>query len=232
MILSAHQPSLIPWLGLLAKVAAADLFCIFDCVPDDGSGFANRQRIKTAQGAQWLTVPVRKSLDTPIKDVQIASDQPWARKTWRTIELAYQKAPYFATYSDGLKRAFLGTTWESLNDLDETMLFFFLNAFNIQTPVVAASDYSFQGAKSDLVLDMCRQLGASQYLFGSQGRDYADVASFEAAGITPLFQEYRHPVYQQLHGAFVEKLGALDLLFNVGGIEGRRLIVGGHSCSR
>jgi hypothetical protein len=226
MKLTAHQPSWMPWLGLLAKIADADLFCIFDIVPQDAQGFENRQRIKTASGVQWLTVPVRRSLETPIKDLAIATDQPWARKHWRTIELAYQKAPFFGEYSAEIKRLLLDAKWERLAYLDEVMLRYYMYAFGITTKVVRASDYNFQGAKSDLVLDMCKQLGATEYIFGSQGRDYADVPSFEAAGIKVSFQDYKHPEYPQLHGPFVPNMGAIDLLFNVGGAQGRKIIMG------
>jgi hypothetical protein len=228
MKLTAHQSSYIPWCGLLAKIASADLFCIFDAVPMEGSGFENRQRIKTASGVQWLTVPVRRHMDTRICDVEIATDQPWARKHWRTIELAYQKAPYFAEYGPDIRYLLTDKTqnWERLVDLDVAMLNYLLLVFRIMTPVVRASDYSFQGAKSDLVLDMCKQLGATEYIFGSQGRDYADVPSFEAAGIKVSFQDYKHPEYPQLHGPFVSHMGAIDLLFNVGGARGRKIIMG------
>jgi len=76
------------------------------------------------------------------------------------------------------------------------------------------------------VLDMCRQLGATEYVFGAMGRDYADVLAFDAAGIKVEFQEYKHPTYPQLHGPFEPYMGALDLLFNVGGEEGRKVILG------
>ncbi len=226
MILTAHQPSYIPWLGLFAKIVAADTFCIFDGVPDEGSGFANRQRIKTAAGVQWLTVPVRRHMDTRICDVDIASDQPWARKHWRTIELAYGSAPYFSKHAEDVKGILLGTPWKKLADLDEAMLRYFMATLRIPTKVVRASDYNFQGAKSDLVLDMCKQLRATEYIFGSQGRDYADVAAFDAAGIKVSFQNYKHPEYPQLHGPFVPNMGAIDLLFNVGGAQGRKIIMG------
>jgi hypothetical protein len=224
--LTAHQPSYVPWLGLLAKIASADLFCSFDGVPMEGSGFENRQQIKTAQGIQWLTVPVRRSLDTPIRDVRIANDQNWARKHWRSIELAYQKAPYFKQYGPGIHDV-LSKPYEKLVDVNAAVLGYYMNAFGITTPVVKASDYNFEGTKSALVLDMCKKLGATSYMFGSQGRDYADVPSFERAGIAVSFQDYQHPTYPQLHGGFVSHMGCLDLLLNVGGEQGRRIILEG-----
>lgn len=217
LVLTAHQPAYLPWLGLLSKIASADLFCIFDVCPMEDSGFENRQKIKTQSGPLWLTVPVRRSRGVPLKDVEIANDQPWQRKHWRSIEMAYQRAPYFETYAPSLKNL-LCQRWHRLAWLNRTLLLYFMARFGIKTPVVQASDYDFQGTKSDLVLDMCLKLGATKYIFGAMGRDYADVAAFERAGIEVEFQDFAHPTYPQLHGAFVPNMGCLDLLFNVGGI--------------
>lgn len=68
-------------------------------------------------------------------------------------------------------------------DLNEAMLKGSLNIIGINTPMFSASDWDFKGEKSALVLDMCCQVGASDYIFGSQGRDYADITSFEKKGI-------------------------------------------------
>ena len=228
MILTAHQPAYIPWLGLVAKIAGADLFCLFDVCPMEDSGFENRQRIKTQNGQQWLTVPVRRGRGIPLKDLMIADGQSWQRKHWRSIELAYQRAPHFETYGSGFQRL-LSQPWLKLAWLDRTLLLYFMAQFGIKTPMVQASDYDLQGSKSDVVLDMCKKLGATKYIFGSQGRAYADAAAFSAAGIELEFQRYQHPVYPQLHGEFIPMMGCLDFLFNVGGDEGRRVILSGAS---
>ena len=227
MRLSAHQPSYIPWLGLLSKIDDADLFCIFDCVPMESSGFENRQRIKTAQGVQWLTVPVRRSRDMPVKDVLIANDHNWQRKHWRAVELAYSKAKHFGEYGPQVKDILM-QPWSKLADLDEAMLRYFTGVFGITTRIVKASENGFNGHKSDLVLDMCRKLDVSEYVFGPLGRGYADLQSFMDAGIGVEFQYYTHPEYPQLHGAFQPYMGALDLLFNVGGEKGAEVIRSGR----
>ena len=96
------------------------------------------------------------------------------------------------------------------------MLRWFLDELGIEVAFDRASDHDFRGAKSDLVLDMCLQLGATRYVFGALGRDYADTAAFAAAGVEAVFQEYRHPAYPQLHGAFEPYMSIVDLLFNCG----------------
>jgi hypothetical protein len=104
----------------------------------------------------------------------------------------------------------------TLSELNLEVLRFLLNCLGLQRPIVKASDYSFCGVKSDLVLDMCLQLKADVYIFGAQGRDYAEVDKFRARGVDPYFQDYRHPTYRQLHGDFRPYMSVIDLLFNEG----------------
>lgn len=214
MILSAHQPTYLPWCGLLHKIACADLFCILDTVQFGGKSYENRNTIKTQAGPLMLTVPVESGLDKTGGTVRIIPGA-WQRKHVRSIQMAYAKAPFFSEYGPGLI-ALLEKPYERLADLNREILGYLLKNFGIATPIVNASAYDFRGEKSELVLDMCRKLGASSYIFGSQGHGYADVAAFTAAGVRAHFQEYKHPIYPQLHGAFASHLSAIDLLFNVG----------------
>ncbi len=217
MILTAHQPVYLPWLGLFHKIALADLFISFDQVQYLPQDWNNRNIIKTAQGPIWLTVPVLRKgyLEKTISDIEINNNEPWARKHWRSLKNAYVKAPYFANYADFFEDTY-HKHWESLVELNTYMLRWFLDTLKIQIPVHSAGEWQFQGEKSDLVLDMCIQTGAKQYIFGALGRDYANVQTFENAGVKPHFQDYNHPVYRQLHGDFIPYMSIVDLLFNCG----------------
>lgn len=214
MILSAHQPVFMPHCGTFSKITQADLFCIFDGVQFERHGYSNRVKIKTHQGAEWLTVPVEHGMPL-LKDAQIAQGN-WGRKMCRTIELAYQKAPYFDQYFEQLT-FIIEASPKKLADLNKIMLQYLLFQLGIKTKIVTASDYHFIGEKSALVLDMCKQLGATRYVFGALGESYADKQSFADAGIELEFQKYQCKPYPQLHGgAFIPGLSIIDLLMNVG----------------
>ncbi|HTY98205.1 MAG TPA: WbqC family protein [Rhodocyclaceae bacterium] len=228
MILTAHQPVYLPWLGLFHKIALADLFICFDQVQYQPKDWNNRNRIKTAQGPLWLSVPVLRKgyLERTISDIEINNAEPWGRKHWRSMKIAYAKAPYFGRYAAFFEDVY-GRRWERLVDLNAHMLHWFLDVLGIKVPVRSAGEWDFGGEKSGLVLDMCRQVGASGYIFGALGRDYADQAAFAAAGIGLHFQDYRHPSYPQLHGEFVSHLSIVDLLFNCGD-ESRDILLAGN----
>ena len=96
------------------------------------------------------------------------------------------------------------------------MLRWFLKKLEINVEFLKASDFDFIGNKSDLVLDMCKKLNVSTYIFGKLGEDYTEVDDFKNAGINVIFQNYNHPTYKQLQKNFIPNLSVLDLLFNCG----------------
>lgn len=217
MILTAHQPVYLPWLGLFHKIALSERFCVFDIAQYQTKDFNNRNKIKTSSGTIWLSVPVESKghLEKKLKDIKIVNDG-WNRKHFKSIDLAYRKAPFYADYIGELEALLVGKTYFYLADLNFATLEFGLKALGINVPIVTASSFDFHGSKSDLVLDMCRKLGASDYIFGAQGKDYANIDSFLSSKVNPYFQEYVHPVYPQLHGEFQPYMSVIDLLFNVG----------------
>lgn len=217
MILTAHQPVYLPWLGLFHKIALADLFCWFDIAQYQTKDFNNRNKIKTHAGEIWLSVPVesKNHLEKCVGDIRLVQDG-WPRKHFKSIQLAYQKAPYFADYIGALEDILTRRAHVTLSELNLDLVCWLMKCLAIETPIVKASDHAFEGAKSDLVMDMCLKLGADVYIFGAQGRDYANVERFREHGVQPVFQDYQHPSYRQLHGAFQPFMSVIDLLFNEG----------------
>ena len=218
MILTAHQPCYLPWLGLFHKIARADRFISFNQVQYQAKDWNNRNQIKTQQGPIWLSVPVLRKgrLDRNYADIMINNEVGWRRKHWNSMQSNYSKAPYFKNYADYFEDIY-AREWVSLVELNEVMLQWFLDTLGLDRKVESAADFGFTGEKSELVLDMCKKTEAGTYIFGPQGKDYADVAAFEADGVKVIFDEYQHPQYPQLYGDFVSHLSIFDLLFNCGG---------------
>ena len=217
MILTAHQPVYLPWIGLFHKIAMADTFVFFDEVQYQPTDCNNRNKIKAGAEAVWLTVPVLRKghREKPFREIEINNDVPWQRKHWRALCLHYRRAPHFDKYAPFFEDVY-ARRWQRLADLNEHMLRWFLEALGIRVEFLKASDLHFEGTKSDLVLDMCRRLGADVYIFGALGRDYAEVERFEAAGVKVIFQDYRHPEYPQQYGEFISHLSIVDQLLNCG----------------
>jgi hypothetical protein len=217
MILTAHQPVYLPWLGLFHKIALSDAFCYFDNVQYLKKDWNNRNQIKTQDGPIWLTVPVlsRGYREKKIREIEIDNSTPWRKKHWKSIYLNYKKAPFFSEYADFFEDAYK-REWQYLTELNEYMLKWFLKELGIEVKYYKASEMDLKGHKSDLVLDMCKKLGADLYIFGALGKDYAKEEKFNREGIKIYFQDYKHPVYPQLWGNFLPFMSIIDLLFNCG----------------
>ena len=223
MIVAAHQPNFIPWLGYFDKMAKADLFVNVDHVQMERQSFQNRVKIKTGEGPRWITVPVvQESRDERIVDKKIDNSRDgrfrWGRKMLLTAKYAYQSAPHWAAVEPGLT-AILDARWEKLADLNARMIEYCRGALAITTPMIKSSDLKLTGAKSEMVLNLCKEVGADAYLCGAgASKGYLDVAAFERAGIRVIWQEFTHPRYAQVPSpeTFVERLSALDAIVNLG----------------
>ncbi len=232
MKVAIHQPHYLPWLGYLAKWAAADVFIFLDTVQYEKNGWQNRNRIKTAAGARWLTVPVcRAPLGTALADVSVDVSQPWRERHRRAIEQAYAQAPYLGAHRDALA-AFYAEPWAHLAPTAAASAEWLARAVGITVPARRASTLGVSaGDATGRLVALCRAVGADTYLAGRDGGVYMDPARFTEAGISVLTQTYEHPVYGQPHGDFVPLLSALDLLLTHGD-DALGILLGGSSFSR
>ena len=225
MLVAIHQPHYLPWLGYLHRMAQADLFVVLDHVQFERGNYQNRTRVRINGGAQWLTVPVQQhSQKERILDKRIENRLDWARAHFETLRRAYAGAGYFGAYAADL-RAIYSTQWERLVDLNDALLEVLRRAYDIRTPLVKSSTLAVGGQKSELVLNICKAVGASALLVGLGGsREYLDRAAFANAGIELEFQQFTHPQYPQRGAApFIAGLSAVDQLFNCGTEKETRL---------
>ncbi len=232
MLVAIHQPHYLPWLGYLHRMARADLFIVLDHVQFERGNYQNRTQVRVNGAPHWLTVPVQqRSQKECIAEKAIDHSRPWGRAHFETLRRAYASAGFFGMYATEL-RAILDCEWQRLADLDEHTLGFLRNAFDIRTPLMKSSALGVAGAKSELVLNLCKAVGASALLVGLGGsRHYLDRAAFAEAGIGLQFQEFTHPVYRQRGGEFTPGLSAIDLLFNCGPAS-RQVLLGNESGMR
>ncbi|HEY3902206.1 MAG TPA: WbqC family protein [Chthoniobacter sp.] len=216
MIVAIHQPQYLPWLPFFDKADQCDVFVYLDNVQFQKNGVQNRNQILTAQGAKWLTVPVRASLDRSIRETPIA-DRQWPKKHIRTIEQEYRRAPFAALFDDSL-RTLLEHDWPSLADLNVAVTDWLFERLDIRCRRVRASELAVSGTKNDLVIDVCRAVGATEYFSGTGARAYQDPERFAENGIALRYQSYQNQPYPQAARStdFVPDLSTLDLLLNVG----------------
>ena len=219
MIISGHQPNYLPWLGFFDKMLQSDVFIIEDCVQFERQGFTNRNKIKTFQGAKWLTVPVEHSGGVlPINEVMIANKAKpdWAKKHWMNLKHNYSRAPFLEKFSGFFEQTYK-RRWSRLVDLNMHLIRGLMRMLDINKPLIMASSLKVSGQKGDLVLAQCKALGATTLFSGVGARDYLDLQKFKEEGINVVFQDFRYPKYSQLAGEFVPNLSVVDYLFWTGG---------------
>ncbi len=217
MILTAHQPSYLPWLGFFHKMIISDVFVILDQVQYQKNYFTNRNKIKTAQGYAWLTIPVLTSghLEKTISEMQIDNKSKWRKKHWKSIEIHYKKAPFFMDHYDYFESLY-NKEWINLFELLYETMMYFINELGIKTEIYLQSDLGFKRKKQDLILEMCDYFNSDIFVFGRDGKRYADPNKFKERNRDIYFQDYNHPIYSQQFGDFKANLSFLDLVFNEG----------------
>lgn len=215
MRVTIHQPQFMPWLGYLDKVDQADLFLILDTVQFKKNEWQNRNRIRTSQGWQWLTVPVLHQFGQRIDEVMINPTAIWKVQHLRALEMHYARAPYIDRYLPQLRELYAAPR-PKLSDLNKVTVQWLLKAYGILTPVRSASQYVAREESTNRLIDLCRAVGATQYLAGPGAEHYMDKPRFEDSGIELETQEFHHPIYCQVYEPFERNLSALDLLFMQG----------------
>ena len=215
MLVTIHQPQFLPWLGYLDKIDQADAFMMLDTVQFKKNEWQNRNRIRTAKGWQWLTVPVLQHFGQRIDEVLINPTAAWKAQHLRALDMHYARAPYRNRYLAQLRELY-AAPWNKLSDLNEATVQWLLEAYGITTPVHRAADYAARDEPTDRLIDLCRAVGATQYLAGPGAEHYMDTPRFESSGVRLNLQVFHHPIYRQVYEPFEPNLSALDLLLMQG----------------
>jgi len=212
------QSNYIPWKGYFDLIGSVDEFVLYDDVQYTKNDWRNRNRIKTPQGVQWLTIPVRIGgrFGQRVVDAEIA-DAGWGRRHWRTITQNYSRAPHFALVREAFEPLYLGSTDSSLSRVNRALLERACELLGIRTRISWSHEYRTVEGRVERLVDLCRQLHADEYLSGPAARSYLDPALFEREGIRVVWMDYSgYPEYPQLHPPFVHEVSILDLLCNTG----------------
>ena len=219
MKITIHQPEHMPWAGFFQKVYMADIYVVLENVQYRRRYFQNRNKIRTKDGWQWVTVPVEKDDrdELLIKDVLISKeDRKWKRENLGRIYHGYCKAPYFKPYWDDFKNIY-AKDHQYLGEFNKGLLRFFFGVLGLNKKIVSSSELNVSSKKGDLIFDICKTLGADTYISGISGKDYLDIQKFKDQNIEVVMQEFHHPIYEQQFDPFVPCMSIIDLLFNCGG---------------
>jgi hypothetical protein len=215
-VVAIHQPQYLPWLGYFDKLDRCDVFCLLDTVQYKKNEFQNRNRIKTADGWQWLTVPVTYSFPQRIAEVGVNQTVDWQRKHLQALKTNYSKAPFFDIYYASFEE-FYQKSYEMVVQVNVASIELLMGFLGLERELVLASSLRLETEDPTLrLVGICRNLGGDFYLSGRDGAKYMDVDIFASNQIDIIYQDFKHPQYPQCYGPFEPNMSVVDLLFNCG----------------
>ena len=229
MIVSIHQPNYIPWLGYFHKIANSDVFVIFDDVQfPRGKDWIYRNKIKTENGAKWLSVPLKnKNNFLKINEIEINNDIEWQKKHINVLYSNYQKAEFFTTYFETLEKL-LNKKWKFLMEMNLEIIYTIMKFLDIKTKIVFSSELNVKDTGTMKIIKIIEKLDGDKYFtsWGEGSRRYIEgfEEKFNDYGINIIRQEVKIPEYQQLFGNFLPELSILDMLFNINAEKTRDFI--------
>jgi hypothetical protein len=212
------QSNYIPWKGYFDLIAAVDEFILYDDMQYTRRDWRNRNQIKTPQGLQWLTVPVKVKgkYHQTIRETEI-EDVDWAKTHWKSLCQNYRRAKHFETIARELEPFYLQTRHSHLSQLNRVLIEWVCSKLGIKTKISNSWDYELIDGKTERLVDLCAQAGANEYISGPTARGYIDETIFGERGIELTWFDYTgYPEYPQLWGDFIHTVSILDLLFNCG----------------
>lgn len=215
-----YQSYYIPWRGYFDMINMADEFIVYDSMQYSKNGFYNRNQIKTPNGQQWITIPVKNNHH--ISEHQIiretyVTDDTWRRKHWNAISLNYAKAPYFKEYKEIFENLYLNSTETCLSNINVSFFKVIFEILGIKTKITPDTEYEFIGDKNERLVNILKQANATTYISSPVAKDYMDLKMFEDAGINIEWMSYdNYPDYNQLFPPFEKGVTILDLIFNEG----------------
>jgi hypothetical protein len=231
------QPSYLPWLGYFEQISQCDIFVYLDDVQFTKNDWRNRNRIKTKDGINWVTVPVQHKFKQEIRDTLIDTKHSWQKKHMQTLKTWYGKSRFFKDFISELAKIY-SKDWKYLVDIDIEITSWLIDTLGIHCEILRSSELNISSADRQLrLIEMCSNLKCDSFYEGKSGQYYIDTELFKNNGIHIAFQDYKHPYYNQLwikEQGFISHLSIIDLLFNHGPeslavLTGKKIIQGQES---
>jgi hypothetical protein len=211
------QSNYIPWKGYFDLINSVDEFILYDTAQFTKNDWRNRNKIKTSGGLLWLSIPVRHRFGQLIQDTTIR-DSTWNRTHWRSLSQAYAKAAYFKMYKSTFEELYNKCGVESkLSNVNFQFIKEVCAIIGIKTSITWSRDYRLVDGQTERLVDLCKQLGASEYLSGPVAKNYIESDLFAQENIKLTYIDYSgYPEYPQLFPPFEHGVSILDLIFNTG----------------
>jgi hypothetical protein len=224
------QPTFLPWIGWFDLVDQSDVMIILDDVQFSKQSWQQRNRVRTTNGLEFISVPVRTAgrLFQRIIDCKLVDDR-FVKKTIGTVQANYASAPFFTeTFAELVRILKFGASTASLLELNCELILWMADKLGVTTSMIRASALAVSGRRGEHVAAICECVGADTYISPPGAEAYLsdDRAAFERRGISISIHVFEHPEYPQCYLPFMPYASALDLIFNTGPAAGETMRTG------
>ena len=212
------QSNYIPWKGYFKNIADVDAFVIYDDVQYTRRDWRNRNLIKTPDGIKWITIPVevKGKFQQKINETTV-SEKDWAIDHLKKLKHSYSKALHFKEVHELIESWYLSTPLYNLSEINCHFIKNICKYYAIKTEIILSSTLNFEGDKTGKLVDICKQLKATDYFTGPAAKAYIDDKQFSVNGINIHYYHYNNfPIYEQLYPPFKHEVTILDMLYNLG----------------
>ncbi len=229
MKVAMHQPHYFPWVGYFDKMAKADAFVLLDQVQMEKNSLMLKNRVLDKSGeVKFITISgeTKGFLDREYRDILTKNVDIWTARQMNAMRDYYRKAA-FGKEIFPLLEEFFKSDLSKVCQWTCASIEWVRKLLDISTPLIYQSDvkYNRESRRSDLVYAICKASDADIYFSGRGASvEYLDREKFAQNGVKIIFQDFQHPVYPQCNSKeFIPGISVLDMLFNLGVEESRRI---------
>lgn len=211
-----HQPDFAPHLAFYHRLLVSDVYIVYDDAQFVKGGWHYRDLIKTPRGQAWLALSIAKGdLGQKINAARLSPNEPWVERNLNLLQENYRKARHFSEFFPHISEIY-HRAHKKMMEINLDILKLFFELFEVRCQILLSSELNVSGGRNEKLVNLIKAVGGTHYVTGSGSRAYLDEALFQREGIVTEWQEFRHPVYPQLHGDFLPGLSCFDILLNCG----------------
>jgi hypothetical protein len=214
MIVGIHQPNFLPWIGYFKKISNSNVFVFLDDVEFSNRSYTKRTKILVGKEVKWLGIPCKDKRKI-ISEVRIDNSNNWKKNHLKTFKHFYRNAKYYNEIYDLLNFIY-ENNYTYLMDFNLDLIYMINDYLNINTKIKMSSDLDVCSKKNQRILDICKVLGATEYISGIGAKDYNIDSDFLKNKIKINYNIIKEIHYNQTGKKFIFGLSIIDLLFNEG----------------
>ena len=173
-------------MGFFEKMKLADMFVILDDVQYKKNNWQNRNKFLNKNGIEeFFNVQVEKEATKKLINEVNVVEGPWRKKTIKKLQQNFN-IDVSDIYSHN-----------KLIDINMASIIWPREKMNINKPMILSSNLSIKSKSTQRLVDICNEMGATEYISGMGGKSYLDESLFSCpvSYFKPKCENYYSVIY-------------------------------------